>query len=95
MSTIPLEIVGELESGKEGKKYSATITAKGGTGKYNFSSDAPDGVKIWSELPEGLSLSSSGVLSGTIQTAGTYDIYISAKDEKRQMTFKHFKLVIE
>jgi hypothetical protein len=52
--------------------FSERITAAGGSGSYLFSSSGP--------LPPGLSLSSTGVLSGTPATAGTYAISVTAVD---------------
>ena len=95
ISTVPLQITGTLQKGKAGKKYQATLGTNGGSGKCTFSSSAPKGVEIWSDLPDGLSLSASGVLSGTLKNAGTYDICIAAEDENQQITFKYYKLVVE
>ena len=95
ISNIPLEITGSLKNGKVDKKYNFTFKASGGSGEYTFSNDAPVGVKNWCELPEGLSLNSSGVLSGIPKERGKHDICISVKDSNEQITFKYFTLVIE
>lgn len=94
-SNVPLEIVTELEKCKVNEKYEIVLNACGGSGRYTFSSDAPNGVNVWYDLPDGLSLSSSGVLSGTFKSAGTYNICISVKDDNQQMTFKYFKITVE
>jgi Putative Ig domain len=54
--------------------YSQTITAAGGMGSLTFSEIGT--------LPPGLSLSTSGVLSGTPTTAGIYPFTVTAKDKE-------------
>ena len=56
-----------------GIPYNQTITAAGGTAPYSFS------VFVGS-LPPGLSLSSTGVLSGTLASASAYSFTIAATD---------------
>ncbi|MDE3197432.1 MAG: DVUA0089 family protein, partial [Acidobacteriota bacterium] len=51
--------------------YSATISAAGGAPPYSFTG---------SGIPDGLSLSGNGTLSGVPKTAGTYTIAIRATD---------------
>ncbi|MBI3765430.1 MAG: putative Ig domain-containing protein [Ignavibacteriales bacterium] len=62
-----------LTDGIVGTVYSQTITASGGTAPYSF-------VKASGTLPSGLSLSSSGVLSGTPTTPGSFTFAIEATD---------------
>lgn len=95
LSTTPLEISTVLKNGKVGKSFKMTFTARGGKGGYVFSDAAPEGVTVWNDLPEGFSLSASGVLSGTAKGAGKFIICISVKDRAGQMTFKYYELVIE
>jgi large repetitive protein len=52
--------------------YSQTITATGGTGSLTFSSTG--------SLPTGLSLSSTGVLSGTPTAPGSFSFTVTATD---------------
>lgn len=54
---------GSLLNGTTGAAYSQTLTATGGTAPYNWSITS-------GTLPVGLTLSSSGVISGTPTTAG-------------------------
>ena len=62
-----------LPVGQVGIFYSQQLTGVGGTGGFTFSlSDAG--------LPPGLSLSSSGLISGTPTTANTYDFTIHMVD---------------
>jgi hypothetical protein len=62
-----------LPAATAGVGYSQTITASGGTAPYTFS-------VVSGALPNGLSLSSGGVLSGTPGTAGTYTFAVTATD---------------
>lgn len=63
-----------LPIGTVGAAYSQTITASGGTGTgYSYSVSA-------GTLPAGLSLSASGLLSGTPTTAATYSFTATATD---------------
>jgi hypothetical protein len=62
-----------LPAGVLGKVYSGSASASGGTGAL-----------IWSAtgLPPGLTISSSGSVSGTPSTAGTYSVVLTVKDSK-------------
>ncbi|GFZ88536.1 putative Ig domain-containing protein [Dyella caseinilytica] len=53
--------------------YSQQLTASGGDGSYTFNVSA-------GSLPTGLSLSTSGLLSGTATAAGNYSFTVTAKD---------------
>jgi uncharacterized protein (TIGR03437 family) len=63
-----------LPSGVAGTPYSTLLTASGGTPPYRFS---PVGT-----LPQGLSLSSSGVVTGTPSSVGTYHFTAQVTDSK-------------
>ncbi len=56
-----------------GITYGQAISATGGTGPYTF--DVTTGV-----LPEGMTLYTTGLLSGSVATAGTYNFTITATD---------------
>lgn len=56
-----------------GEAYSQTITAAGGTPPYSFAVTS-------GTLPNGLGLSSDGVLSGTPASSGTFNFTITAAD---------------
>lgn len=56
-----------------GSAYSQTITASGGTGGYSYAITG-------GALPNGLTLSAAGVLSGTATAAGTFNFTVSATD---------------
>jgi hypothetical protein len=69
----PLSVGGTVGPGKVGVSYSAQLTASGGTGPYTFSG---------SGLPDGLSLSTSGAISGTPATAGQFSLSATVTDSK-------------
>ena len=62
-----------LPSGYVGFAYSQTLQASGGTGSYTWS-------RVWGMMPAGLSLSSSGVISGTPTTAATFSFVVKVTD---------------
>lgn len=63
-----------LPSGTVGRSYSATLAAVGGAAPYSWS-------VLSGTLPGGLSLdSTTGVISGTLQTAGTSELTIEVTD---------------
>ena len=68
-----LSLSGSLSDGKVGVPYAGQISASGGTAPYTFSG---------SGLPDGLSLSLSGSISGTPVTAGKFSITATATDSK-------------
>lgn len=69
-----LEVLDEwVPEGYVSTPYSHQMSAYGGSGSYTWS--------IWSgSLPAGLSLSSSGLISGTPTTAGYTLVYIRVTD---------------
>lgn len=69
-----LDILDEyIPPGEVSTPYSHQMSVYGGSGSYTWS--------IWSgSLPAGLSLSSSGVISGTPTTAGYTVVYIRVTD---------------
>ncbi|MCX7830739.1 MAG: Ig domain-containing protein, partial [Acidobacteria bacterium] len=62
-----------LPSGRSGESYSATLTASGGVAPYTFSLSS-------GRLPAGVSLSESGIFSGTPQEGGDFNFSVSAVD---------------
>ena len=62
-----------LPGGQVGVAYSQTVTGSGGTGPYTFAVTS-------GSLPNGLTLASGGLLSGTPTTANTFNFTITATD---------------
>jgi len=71
--TITAPAAGALPAATTGTAYSQSFTAGGGNGAHTFSLGS-------GTLPPGLTLSASGVLSGTPNAAGTYNFDIAAVD---------------
>lgn len=66
-----------LPFGAAGAPYSQTLTASGGVAPYTFQ-------VVAGSLPAGVSLSASGVLSGTPTAAGTFNVSVRASDANLQ-----------
>jgi len=62
-----------LPGGSTGTSYSQTITASGSPGPFTFSLAS-------GSLPNGLTLSGAGLLSGTVLQAGTFNFTIAATE---------------
>lgn len=77
----------EIPSGSIGVEYSQTFTAIGGTEPYTF-------TIIESTLPDGLALSTAGVLSGTPTTAGNYAFTVQAEDADSVIGTQYYTLDI-
>jgi hypothetical protein len=67
--------------------YSTTFTASGGITPYTF-------TVLSGSLPTGLSLSSSGVLSGVASVAGTYNFVIRATDSASAVGTQSYTVTI-
>lgn len=87
--TLPLTITtaSPLPVGDAGIKYAQSLKANGGSGKYKWS--LPEG----SGLPNGLSLSRSGVISGKATSAGTSIFNLIVNDGTGSVE-KEFSLTI-
>src|SRR5436309_2720043 len=73
-SVSPLQLTSsQLPGGTVSSAYSATLSASGGTSPYSWSVSS-------GTLPTGLSLSSSGALSGTPTVAGSFPFTVAVKD---------------
>src|ERR1700732_3665360 len=72
-STQSLTISATLPPATTGVSYNATFTASGGTAPYRFTVAS-------GQLPTGLVLSKTGVLSGTPSQTGTFSFTVSAAD---------------
>lgn len=89
-STIPLSITTTtLLSGTVGVSYGTNLSATGGKTPYTWS-------VISGSLPTGLSLSTSGLISGTPTTAGTYNFTVKATDSSspQQTDSKALSIVV-
>jgi hypothetical protein len=63
-----------LPAGTVGTAYSQLLSASGGTGAYTFA------LAAGSSLPSGLTLTTGGLLSGTLMAAGSFNFTINATD---------------
>jgi uncharacterized protein YhjY with autotransporter beta-barrel domain len=75
-----------LPNGTQNVAYSQTISASGGTGPYTFSHTG--------SLPNGVSLSSGGVLSGTPTVSGSFPITVNVIDSEGNTGSKSYTLNI-
>jgi len=77
-----------LPNGTVGVAYNQTISASGGSGTgFTFAITA-------GTLPSGLTLSSSGLLSGTPTAAGLFTFTVTATDSARNMGSQQYTLTI-
>jgi len=76
-----------LSDGTVGTAYSQQLTATGGAGGYTFGLGT-------GALPGGLTLSSSGLLSGTPTATGTFSFTVSVTDSKQVTVTQPYKLTI-
>ena len=83
-TTLGITSFATLPTGTQGAKYSATLTAAGGTPPYTWA------LAGSSKLPTGLTLSSAGVISGSLPSTlktGTYKISVQVTDStSKQVT---------
>ena len=77
---------GSLPSGQVGTAYSVSLTATGGTAPYSWSP--------WGTLPNWLTLTNSGVLSGTPAAAGTTTLAIQVSDSLIRTAYATLTLTI-
>ncbi|MGH9740035.1 MAG: putative Ig domain-containing protein [Candidatus Acidiferrales bacterium] len=77
-----------LPNGTEGQAYTATLAASGGSAPYTWSVSG-------GSLPPGLSLaSSSGAITGTPSSAGTFSFTATASDTKSATATKSLNILI-
>jgi type II secretory pathway pseudopilin PulG len=79
----------------------STLTNGYKSASYNFTLNATDAEAhaisynlLSGQLPNGLSLGSSGIISGTPSTAGTFNFTVQAKDSTGLSTNRDFSLTI-
>ena len=82
---VPVAVV--LQGGSVGVAYSETVTCQGGTPPFSYS-------LFSGSLPAGLTLSSSGLISGTPTTSSTYSFFIAVTDANGFQGFQNFSIAI-
>jgi hypothetical protein len=84
----PVPVAAVLNGGTTGVAYSETISAQGGTAAYTYS-------VLSGSLPPGLTLNpSTGVISGTPTTVGTYPFYIKVVDISLFVGVQNFSITV-
>ena len=76
-----------LPRGRKGASYSFSLKASGGTTPYRWS-------RVRGSLPPGLRLSSSGVISGTPSSTGSYTFTVRVTDDRYTRQEKEFSLTV-
>lgn len=87
ISTLTISTTSPLPGGEVGVTYSQTLAATGGTPPYTWSVTA-------GALPAGLTLSTSGALTGTPSTAGAFNFTAQATDSNHVTASAPFTLAI-
>ena len=90
-TSLALLNVPTLPAGTQNAAYQATLSAASGTPPYTFS------LKPGSVMPAGLTLSSTGLISGTIAstvTTGTYTFTAGVKDNAKNNLTKLFSMTV-
>ncbi len=75
-------------TGTGGSAVNATLTATGGTGPYAWSVTS-------GALPIGITLSDTGVLSGSTMQTGTFNVTVQASDTSGNTDTQEFTLIID
>jgi SdrD B-like domain/Putative Ig domain len=78
---------GSLSNGATGSSYSVTFMAEGGQAPYSWSKSGT--------LPPGLSLATTGELTGTPTNAGTWSFGVRAIDSAGCSTVRNYSLTID
>ena len=78
-----------LGAGTAGLAYNSAFSVTGGQPSYSFTIAPGSGA-----LPSGLSLSSTGVISGTPGTSGIFDIVVRMTDSSSRIVDKQYALTI-
>src|SRR5262249_49760851 len=72
-----------------GSSYSVSLVPSGGTATYSFH------LQPYSALPVGLSLSSSGVLSGIPTSPGYFKVYVALTDNTGNTLNKAYQITVD
>ena len=70
-----------------GKRYAARLVAVGGSGSYRWARSS-------GSLPHGLTLSSTGRITGKAARKGTYHVVLQARDSGGRRATRSFTLVV-
>jgi len=84
---IDLNLSGSIPGGIVGRPYSTAFRATGGSGMYTWTRES-------GTLPDGLSLSTSGVLEGTPTTTGTFRFTVKVADSERDQAERDVVAII-
>ncbi|NBF09677.1 putative Ig domain-containing protein [Pseudomonas sp. Fl4BN1] len=76
-----------LPSGTQGTAYSQNLSTSGGTAPYSYAVTS-------GALPTGMSLSASGLISGTPSASGTFNLTITATDANSATGSRAYSLLI-
>ncbi len=90
-TSISLTNIATLPAATQGSAYEAQLFAASGTPPYTFS------LKPGSTMPAGLTISSTGLISGTVGstvTAGNYTFTAGVKDNAKHNTSKLFNMTV-
>ncbi|MDX2269231.1 MAG: Ig domain-containing protein [Bryobacter sp.] len=91
----PLSILTtSLPNGVLNSPYSFQLVGTGGAPPYFFSQSAPGPTFTGGSLPPGLTLSSSGLISGTPTAVGTFNFTIFIEDTSRSFNSRAFNITI-
>jgi hypothetical protein len=77
-----------LPAGTVGVAYNQTLTATGGTGPYTFA------ITSGATVPDGFTLGTDGVLSGTPTVAGSFAFEVTARDTAMQTDSRWYTITI-
>jgi hypothetical protein len=86
-TTLAITTSSPLPNANIGHFYSTTLAATGGTGSYTWS-------RAGGGLPRGLSLSSGGTISGTVNAYGSYSYRARVTDSAGSTATKTFQLTV-
>lgn len=85
---------GSLRIAIAGQAYSQQVTAVGGTPPYTFTASLPPNTPTADLLPPGLTLSSTGLISGTTTSTGNYVLVVRAQDAAGNSFARTFTLTV-
>jgi tetratricopeptide (TPR) repeat protein len=92
VNPLPLKLVTEfLPSATQGVPYSGQIIAIGGIPPYSWNIDATKaGYPIWLSIDP-----KTGILAGTPDSSGVFNITVQAKDTERKIVASELKLTVQ